>query len=81
MLDAASGFLLGSFSEKASPRTALEHYLRPLNKPVLGGWPAGHSVPNRPLPLGARVRMDSARGTLTMLEDVILPPRVLPFLA
>ena len=79
VLDAARGFLLGSFSEEASPKAVLEDYLRPLNKPVLGGWPAGHGMPNRPLPLGAKVRLDSARGTLTMLEDVIVPPHVLPF--
>ena len=74
VLSAARGFLLGSFSEEASPRAVLDEYLRPLHKPVLGGWPAGHGVPNRPLPLGARVSMDSARGTLTLLEDVVLPP-------
>ena len=42
-------------------------------KPVLGGWRAGHGTPNRPLPLGARVRLDATRGTLTLMQDVIRP--------
>jgi len=35
---------------------------------VLAGWPSGHGVPNRPLPLGLRVRLDAGARTLTLLE-------------
>lgn len=58
VLDAAAGFLIGSFSEAESPDSVLADYLRPLAKPVLAGWPSGHGRPNQTLPLGWRLRMD-----------------------
>ena len=73
VLDAAAGFLIGSFSEQASPDDVLAHYLLPTGKPVLGGWPTGHGTPNRPLPMGVRVRLDAGAGELTLLEDLIRP--------
>jgi muramoyltetrapeptide carboxypeptidase len=72
VLDAAAAFLVGSFTEQESPQAVIEEALAPLRKPVLCGWPAGHGMPNRPLPLGARVRLDSAAATLTLLDDVIV---------
>jgi muramoyltetrapeptide carboxypeptidase len=72
-LQVAAGFVIGSFSEQASPHEVLDHYLRPLGKPVLGGWPSGHGTPNRPLPLGVHVALDSACGTLTLRDDLIVP--------
>lgn len=71
VLDAVAGILLGSFTDEASPAQVLRDYLVPLGKPVLGGWPSGHGTPNLPLPLGARVRIDATRGTVTLLQDVI----------
>ena len=75
LLDAAAGFLLGSFTEDADPRAVIEAELLPLGKPLLGGWPAGHGTPNRPLPMGALVSLDATAGTLTMLQDVLCPAR------
>jgi muramoyltetrapeptide carboxypeptidase len=71
VLAAARGFLLGSFTGQASPQRVLADALLPLGKPLLAGWPAGHGTPNRPLPLGARVRIDATRRRLTVLDDVI----------
>lgn len=73
LLDAAAGFVLGSFTDEASPQGVLHDYLAPLGKPVLGGWPSGHGTPNLPLPLGARVRLDATEGTLTLRQDVLRP--------
>jgi len=58
VLDAAAGFLIGSFSDADSPEEVLADYLGHLIKPVLAGWPSGHCRPNVPLPLGLRVAMD-----------------------
>lgn len=75
VLDAVSGFVIGSFTDEATPHEVLADYLVPLGKPVLGGWPAGHGTPNRALPMGTRVRIDSRRGELTLLQDLIRSPR------
>ena len=78
VLDAVAGFVLGSFTEGASPAALLRHTLLPLNKPVLGGWPTGHGTPNLPLPLGLRVQMQarpdgSGQLQLQLLQDFLLP--------
>ena len=67
VLDGAAGFVLGSFTESESPDALLREFLLPLGKPVLGGWPSGHGTPNRPLPLGLRVRLDAGAGSLELL--------------
>ena len=74
LLDAAAGFLVGRFSQAESPRRVLEEFLAPLGKPIVAGWPTGHGTPHFTLPLGPRCRLDAAAGTLTLLQDVILPP-------
>lgn len=70
VLDAVAGIVLGSFTEDDDPTAVLREHLAALGKPVLAGWPAGHGRPNRVLPLGVRVRLDAAGGTLTLLEAV-----------
>jgi muramoyltetrapeptide carboxypeptidase len=70
VLDAASGFVLGSFTEGEDPTAVLHEHLAGLGKPLIAGWPAGHGRPNRPLPLGLRVALDAAAGTLTLEEDL-----------
>jgi muramoyltetrapeptide carboxypeptidase len=69
VLGAVAGFVLGSFTEAASPQPLLMQMLGSLGKPVLGGWPSGHGTPNRPLPLGLRVRIDAGAGTLELRQD------------
>jgi muramoyltetrapeptide carboxypeptidase len=71
VLDGARGFLLGSFTEDADPAAVLREHLAGLGKPVLAGWPAGHSRPNLALPLGVRVTLDATSGTLR-LDEVVL---------
>ena len=63
-LQAAAGFVLGSFTEDEDPTPVLREHLAGLGQPVLSGWPAGHGQPNRPLLLGARVTLDAAAGRL-----------------
>jgi muramoyltetrapeptide carboxypeptidase len=71
VLDAAAGFLLGSFTEDDDPTAVLREHLAHLGKPVLAGWPAGHGRPNRALPLGAAVALDTRAGTVTTKQEVL----------
>jgi muramoyltetrapeptide carboxypeptidase len=71
LLDAAAGFLLGSFTEDDDPVTVLREHFASMGKPVLAGWPAGHGRPNRALTLGAHVTLDAGAGTLTLNEAVL----------
>ncbi len=77
VLHAVKGLVLGSFTESEAPEALLRERLLPLcrelGKPLLGGWPTGHGTPNRPLPMGLRVRLDASAGTLTLL-DPLAPP-------
>lgn len=59
-LEAAAGFVLGSFTEAENSDAVLAEHLHRCGRPVLAGWPSGHGQPNHPLPLGLRVRMDVA---------------------
>jgi muramoyltetrapeptide carboxypeptidase len=70
VLDAAAGFLIGSFSDADSPDAQLADYLSGLGKPILAGWPSGHGRPNTPLPLGLQVRLDVAGRRLQMLQTL-----------
>jgi muramoyltetrapeptide carboxypeptidase len=71
VLAAAAGFVLGRFTEAASPMQLLHDTLVPLAKPLLGGWPSGHGTPNRPLPMGLRVRLDAGAGTITLVQGLL----------
>jgi muramoyltetrapeptide carboxypeptidase len=71
LLDAAAGFLLGSFTEDDDPTPVLREHFERLGKPVLAGWPAGHGRPNRPLPLGVRATLDAAAGSLTLEQSFL----------
>jgi len=66
LLDAAAGFLIGSFSDADSPDEVLADHLRPLAKPILAGWPSGHCSPNAALPLGVDVTLDVAQRRLIL---------------
>jgi muramoyltetrapeptide carboxypeptidase len=58
VFDAVAGLVVGSFTEQDDPLPLLRAEFGALGKPVLGGWPAGHGTPNRPLPLGVRARLE-----------------------
>ena len=75
VFDAVAGIVLGSFTEAASPEPVLREMLLPICQrrgiPLRGGWPSGHGTPNRPLPLGLRVRLDADAGALTLRESLL----------
>ncbi len=76
VLQAAAGFVLGSFTEGDDPvviEAVLRDHLGRLGKPVLAGWPSGHGTPHRPLPLGVAARLDASAGTLTLTQDFLVP--------
>ena len=66
VLDAAAGFLIGSFSDADSPDEVLADHLSHLGKPILAGWPSGHCSPNVALPLGVKVRLEVAQRRLVL---------------
>ena len=72
LLDAAAGFVLGSFTESDDPLPVLQDHLGHLGKPVLGGWPAGHGTPNRALPMGALATLDTDAGSLRFDQPVLV---------
>lgn len=70
LLQGVRGILLGSFTGEVSTKHAYEVLalaFAPLGVPVAGGLPVGHQPANYTLPLGARVRLDTAQGSLTFL--------------
>jgi muramoyltetrapeptide carboxypeptidase len=77
VLRAVAGVVLGSFS--AIPdveadrelETVLREYLAPLEVPVMTGFPFGHIPDKVTLPLGARVRLDTKKRQLTVLQAVV----------
>lgn len=73
-LDAAAGFVIGSFTDADYPREELRRGLVALGKPLVANWPSGHGTPNRPLPLGAQVLLDADTALLRLQQDAILPP-------
>jgi muramoyltetrapeptide carboxypeptidase len=46
----------------------LAEHFRVAPFPVICGWPAGHGITNRTLPLGAAVSIDTERGSVTFEE-------------
>ena len=75
------GIALGTFTgceEKDAAYTSAE-VLRDLalatGLPCAAGFPVGHGEVNEPVPLGARVRLDAERCTLTFLEAAVAVAR------
>ena len=71
-----NGVALGSFSGcgDASPNgaeVARAEFCR-LGVPCVADLPAGHSLPNRPLVLGAQADIDGDRGTLTFIQGAVV---------
>jgi muramoyltetrapeptide carboxypeptidase len=86
VFDAVAGIVLGSFTaigpqppaaaaEEGLSSALLHEMLLPIcqrqGKALLGGWPTGHGTPNRPLPMGLRVRLDAAAGHITLLQGLL----------
>lgn len=68
-LQAAAGFVVGSFSDTPGgddPLPLIASFLCPLGKPVLAGWPAGHCTPHAPLPIGVGVEVDADGQSLVL---------------
>lgn len=65
-LDAAAGFLIGSFSAADDPGEVIRELLAPFGKPILAGWPAGHCKPNYPLPINVEVLLDADAQRVSM---------------
>jgi len=66
VLEAARGFVIGSFSDAEDATAVIEEYLAPLGKPAILGWPSGHCAPNYPLPFGVDVALDAREGMLVL---------------
>ncbi len=69
-LEGVKGVVLGAFTACDHPAQVpevLRLALEALKVPVLAGMPVGHQPDNHTLPLGARVRVDSATASLTFL--------------
>jgi muramoyltetrapeptide carboxypeptidase len=71
------GLVLGQFTEceqKDAPYTSAD-VLRSLAEetglPCAAGFPIGHDVPNYPVALGTRVRLDAGAAQLTFLEGAV----------
>jgi muramoyltetrapeptide carboxypeptidase len=75
-LDGVAGIVFGEFTgceEKDAPYSSadvLDELAQALGVPCASGFPIGHGDINVPVPLGARVRLDADRQTLTCLEGL-----------
>jgi len=65
-LDVCSGIILGDFkgSDQVGIFDTIKKVLTPLEKPVAYGVPAGHTIPNVVIPLGARCVLIPAEGRI-----------------
>ena len=78
-LDKAKGFVFGYFtscnpseSRKDTQSTfdIIKDYFMKLNKPMMYGFNSGHQDPFVNLPIGAKVLMDSDKGTIEIMEEI-----------
>lgn len=73
VLQKAAGIVVGEVTNADDTRTVpmariWSELLEPLGKPCVTGFPFGHVSPNWALPLGCEAELDTATGTLTLLE-------------
>ena len=77
ILNAVAGIVLGSFSSIPDDKpnrdldTVLREYFLPLRVPVMTGFPFGHIPAKVTLPFGARVKLDTKKRQLTVLQAVV----------
>ena len=77
IFDACEGIVFGAFSRCEAQegkrtlhiREIIADLVAPSGKPTLVGLEAGHCVPSVSLPLGTACRIDSGKGSLTLLES------------
>jgi muramoyltetrapeptide carboxypeptidase len=76
-----NGLILGSFTDCVSnepdkPSLTLDQvfsdYLSPLSLPVISNFAHGHSSPKLTIPIGLRVRLDTHRGDIELLESPVV---------
>ncbi len=71
------GIALGEFTSCEEPGgqptsdEVLGELIQSTGLPCVRALPIGHGTINQPVPLGARVRLDGARGSLTFLEGAV----------
>lgn len=79
-LDEVAGVVLGSFTRRLDENTAdeavsidevLRSYFAQANVPVLADFPVGHQPNNVTLPIGVLAELDTATGTLRLLENPV----------
>lgn len=76
-LDGVAGIALGEFTTCDEPGAdfgsaeVLRSLAEETGLPCAAGFAVGHGEVNHPLPLGARVRLDAERKTLTFLEPLV----------
>jgi muramoyltetrapeptide carboxypeptidase len=77
ILARVTGAILGGFTSipddtpNRELTEVLAEYLLPCGYPVLADLPFGHLVPKLTLPMGARIRLDAGRRTITLLHPVV----------
>jgi muramoyltetrapeptide carboxypeptidase len=70
-LDGVVAAALGDFTGCGDAEAVLAERLGALGIPIVAGVPVGHGDRNRPLPHGARARVDATAGTLELLEGAV----------
>jgi muramoyltetrapeptide carboxypeptidase len=73
VLREAAGIIVGSFdrTDAAEVDRIFREYCAKLKKPVVRGFPVGHSIWNATLPHGALAELDADLGQLRLLEDPV----------
>lgn len=75
-MDDLRGVVIGHFTRCEGPGyddpgldALFLSFFKPLNIPVLAGVASGHAHPNLPMPMGARVALDSQGGSLRIADE------------
>jgi len=80
LLNDVAGFVVGTLTgwrkheadpPLNSPEALWQHFLAPLGKPTIVGFPFGHEPNPLTLPLGVRAHLDADTRTLTLLEPAV----------
>ena len=77
ILSSVAGVVVGSFTAvpEDEPNRELEavltEYLKPLGIPVIKDFPFGHIPEKITMPMGARVRLDTKKRQLTVMQAVV----------